>query len=197
MSDLYISPWMQALLLPKRWDICGIEVKPLSIWHLFILEQLKNPYVCGGIPDKDAISTLILYTERDFKEGTRIFKNHVYREKVLKQIYKRIKPIEWESLHNACLDFVKACTRVPDHKYPEDSKSKSLAAPYQFHLIGVLCPMMNLSLDATWNLPYAEAKCYYDAAAERGGDDTLCNLKSQIGVDKYIEDEMRAKEKNK
>ena len=187
MLDGYVSPWWQAVLLPSRWDLCGIEIGVMSVWHLFALEQLDNAYVCGGLGDRDAAASLILICQRDFEDGRALYLRPRVRARALASIHRDIKPLKIEDLRAACSDYVTACLRVPEHLRPTDGSGKSLKAPYQWHLILCLCERYGMTKYQAWNHPYAEARCLYDAWQESKGDESLAGASVQRHTDEALE----------
>lgn len=50
-----------ASFVPVNESICGIEVAPLTVAHLGILQSIGSPFVCGGMPEpQDAIRLLCI-----------------------------------------------------------------------------------------------------------------------------------------
>lgn len=183
-ADGYVSPWWQAMLLPDRWDLCGIEVRAMSVWHTFALENLGNAYIYGGVCDKDAASSLIMFCQRDWMEGRALFLRPVYRARALRGIYKTVSRMTFPNLDAAIRVYVQACNRTPDHKHPEDGSGKSGAAPYQWHVVSVLCSRYGMSEAQAWNCPYARARCLYDTFQETRGDDSLADDRLQRSIDR-------------
>lgn len=186
-DDGYVNPWWQAALLPDRWDICGIEVRAMSVWHLYALENLNNAYVCGGVHDRDAAASLLLICQRDYAGGRDLYLRPFARARALAKIHKVIKPLKWDELDATCIDYCLTCTRVPEHLRKLDGTEKSLKAPYQRHIILCLCSRYNMSKDQAWNHPYSEARCIYDVYQESRGDESLASERTQQHTDEVLE----------
>ena len=199
MSSDYISPWWQAILLPDRWDVCGIAVHALSNWHLYALENLRNAYVCGGIHDRDSAASLLLICQREMRRrpwhilpgGRDLYLRPYARARALARIHKVVKPIPWDDLDNACSDYVRSCLRVPRHKTASASSAgasiRLLAAPYLRHIVLCLCDHYNMTRDQAWNHPYSESRCMYDTYREiEKGDDTLFREDQMERKEEYI-----------
>ena len=182
-NDLYVSPWWQSSCIPNKWDVAGVEVFSLSLWHLFALEQIGNAYVCGGIPDRDSAASLLLFAETDMAGGRRLLLEPYRRARKMRRMYRRLRHSAWADLHLACEDFVKSCLRSPDH-WEDDKKGGTLSAPYQFHMVRCLCAEYGMPLADAWNMPYAMARCYFDAWQESQGDKTLVSSKAQSLIDR-------------
>lgn len=181
--DLYVSPWWQSQCIPSRWDVAGVEVFSISLWHLFALEQIGNAYVCGGIPDRDTASSMLLFCKTDMNGGRRLMLDPKYRYRETRQMYRSLRDVTWEELHAACDDYVKSCLRAPDHFDDPKSKPAKLAAPYQYHIVRCLCREYGMALVEAWNTTYALARCYYDAWQESQGDKTLATPIAQQMID--------------
>lgn len=193
MSDGYITPWWQAALLPDRWDICGVEVRAMSVWHLYALENLNNVYVCGGIHDRDAAASLLLICGRDMGQTRSLYLRPHARAKTLAAIHKTVKPIPWDELDAACTDYCLTCMRVPEHLRPVDCSGKPLKAPYQWHIVLCLCDQYNMTIDQAWNLPYAKARCTFDVYQESRGDESLASETIQRHTDEALERKFKEK----
>ena len=184
MSDGYVSPWWQAMLLPDRWDLCGIELHAMSVWHTFALENLNNAYICDDIYDKDAAASLILFCQRDWNAGRDLFLRPVYRAHALRKIFKTVSRLPWKDLDVCIQEYVQACNRTPDHKHKKDGNSKTAAAPYQWHVVAILCSRYGMTVDQAWNYPNARARCMFDTYQETRGDDSLADNRLQRSIDR-------------
>jgi hypothetical protein len=188
MPEPYVSPWDQALLLPERWRICGISCNALSLWHSRVLELIGNHYVCGGVPTIDSAASLLLFAQRNFRDGREIFLLPSVRARALRAMAEELATRQWETLDAACRDYVSTCQRIPDHKYPEDAGHRTLAAPHQFVAVYVLMSRCRLTWAEAWDTPFAVARCILDAAGEYDrGDDTLADPRLQRNIDEWVE----------
>ena len=60
-----------ASFIPVNESICGVEVSPLTVEHLAILQGIGSPFVCGGIPQPaDAVSLLCVISPMAGKPKT-------------------------------------------------------------------------------------------------------------------------------
>jgi len=177
MREDWISPWWQAALLPYKWDVCGVAVPSLSVWHTFALENIGNRYLCGGPCDRDDAAGLLMFAQHDMAGGRRLMQPNAinYRKRQASRIYKRLKKAEWSEVHAACLEYVETCTRAVSRWNKQDQTSKPAGVPYQWHLVKCMCfgNVNEKSLADAWNMPYPVARCIYDAYAESKGDDSL------------------------
>lgn len=190
MSGEWVSPWWQAMLLPDKWNVCGIEIRALSNWHRFALDNLQNPYVNGGVHDRDAAASLLLICARNMKEGRELYLRPSVKSKNLAKIHKVIKPLKWDELDNACMDYIKSCLRVPMHgeitAMPGGKSYRLLASPPEFPVILCLCDHYQMTLEQAWNYPYVISRCLYDVYREaEKNEDTLFNEAKQQRTETY------------
>jgi len=176
MRNDWISPWWQAACLPDQWDVCGISVPSLTVWHTFALEQIGNPYLCGGPIDKDAATSLLLFASLDMAGGRMLFLSDRFRKKRTARIIRILKRIPIDSVHAACSEYVETCTRGISRW--QKGGGKACAAPYQWHIVA------RLGSEA-WDQSYAQARCMCDAMAEQAGDDSIMSPAAQEMEDNW------------
>jgi len=181
MASEWVSLWWQASLLPKVWDVCGIRIPSLTVWHTFALENVGNPYLCGGDCDMDAVASLVLVCQSDREGFERMAMRPRLLAKTQRRIFAKIKCYTTEKANAAAREYVDVCTRAADRA--ERQGGKGSAAPYQFHLVRCLTRDYGMTLDEAWSTPYAVARCYFDAASEAEGDTSLVSQKAQAFLD--------------
>ena len=189
---MYVSPWLQALLLPRKWDVCGVIVPPLSLWHVHILSACKNPYIVGGYPDKDSATELLIYASQDVENGRRLYLDSGYRRKVAKRIVKRLKRLSEEEVRLAVCEYVQECMRVPAHKIPVpkpgEVKPKGVKAPIPWILAEYVSGGNPDKVEKAFNTPYSMACCLFDAGRNvRGDDDSVIGEDDEERIDKKLE----------
>ncbi|HAX91572.1 MAG TPA: hypothetical protein DCY07_05100 [Rhodospirillaceae bacterium] len=190
---MYISPWFQASMLPDRWNVAGVSCPSLSVWHVFALTSLGNPYFCDSSRlDRNAAASLLLYATRTHAEGKMLNLRPNYRIKALRAMHKALERREWLDVHAAVSDYVANCTRAPGHKKPvSDGKgkgeSRSAAAPFGWVLVDFLASGNPDRIEAAWNTPYAVACCLFDAHRDiLGQDSTLETVEESERFDAYL-----------
>ena len=169
----WVSPWWQAVCLPKRWDVCGVSVPSLSVWHTFMLEQVGNGYLCGTGCTLDDAASLLMVAGRDKAGGLCLMHIDLYRQRNQRRIARKLRRLDPEELHAACLEYVTTCTRSPRRWSKEGAKANAAAVPYQLHLVRALCRDYGYTIDNAWNETYGYARTLFDASAEARGDDTI------------------------
>ena len=114
MKADWISPWWQAALLPDEWDVCGVIVPSLSVWHTFALENIGNQYLCGGACDKDDAASLLMFASLDMQDGRQLLMPHrqFLRRRHLKKMWRRLRKKKWDNIDAACDEYVKSCMRT-------------------------------------------------------------------------------------
>jgi hypothetical protein len=187
MRDGWVSPWWQAECLPDRWDVCGVVVPSLSVWHVFHLDQIGNPYLCGGAPDYDAAAGLLLVASHGRNDGRRIMLDEAFRAKAMRAVYRPLRRVKADDVVRQCSDYVETCTSVVDRFEKAGGGGRPAVVPVAFHLVRRLCRDYGLTIDQAWAFPYARARCYYDASAEADGDDSLVSVDAQRMADANVE----------
>ena len=185
----WVSPWWQATLIPAQWDVCGVVVPPLSVWHTFALENVGNRYLCGGVPTMDDAASLLLFAARDMAHGQRLMLGDHYRSRAVYRLYRRLRKLEFADVDTACREYVTETMRVPRRWEKTSEGGGRCAVPYQVHLVRVLCHDYGLALNAAWNSGFAWARMHYDAAAEANGDTSIMRPEHEA-----LDDEMYVKQ---
>lgn len=184
MRGDWISPWWQAAVAPSTWDVCGIIVPPLSVWHSYALDTLENPYLYLSDPDnphpesKDAAASLLMVACRTHQEYVPLFYDAKARGKAMRRVYRSIRRIPLDDINAACGEYVRECLRHPHRVPPEHGGSTPAGTPEQWSIVSALCDAGWLIEDA-WNAPYAIGRCIFDASCERNG--TGVNAPHQYG----------------
>ena len=165
MREDWVTPWWQAVNLPKQWDVCGIIAPSLTVWHTFALENIGNCYLRGGRPDQDDAASLLLFARTDMEGGLKLIAKDLHRTRQMHSIYRKLRKADPADLDIACRDYVDTCTRSASRW---ERAGKGCAVPYQFHIVRRLA-LYGLSIAEAWGTPYALARCYHDAASEADG----------------------------
>ena len=109
----WISTWWQAACLPELWDVCGVSVPSLSLWHTFALENIGNRYLCPGKPPtKDDATSLLIFAKQDRAGGLRLLHSADYRALWTRRIVWAIRKAEQHTiaslLAGSRLEFLRA-----------------------------------------------------------------------------------------
>jgi hypothetical protein len=174
----WISPWWQAACLPDWWDVCGVKCPALTVWHTFALEQIGNPYLCGGPVDHDAAAALLLFARHERAGGRKLMLMPHYRARQMRRMFRMLRGIPGDEIHAACSEYVEVCTRGISRW--RKNGSKPAAVPYQWHMVARIG-------DRAWDMPYAYARAVCDALAEQAGDDSIMTLAAQEMEDNWPE----------
>ena len=183
MQAGWISPWWQAACIPDRWEVCGVSVPALSVWHTFALENIGNPYLCGGPVDMNSVAALLLFAQNDRQGGRRLLLHEHYRLRQMRRMNRALRRVSLERAHVACQEYTEICLRGISrwHKGSE----KPCAVPYQWHMVYRISQGDPARIEAAWNMPYAVARCLCDAAAEQNGDDSIMSTRAQEMEDNW------------
>jgi len=181
----WVSPWWQAACLPKRWDVCGVSVPSLSVWHTFALENLGNGYLCGGRGDMDDAACLLLIASGDMAEGRKLVdvSRPLYRQRQQHSMFRRLSKLEPADVAAACGEYAETCMREARRWKKKDGGGVVAGAPYQFHVVHALCAGYQMGLDDAWNTSYAYARMLYDARAEANGNASIATIAAEALAD--------------
>ena len=198
MPEKLVSAWWQAALLPDSWDVCGVSVSSLTLWHRFALDNIGNHYF-GGYCTLDDVASLLIFAQHDYRGGRKLMLNARYRLKQMGRMHKRIASIPFQTLHQACLDYIRSCSftmrRWQSHR-PELNPEIDVASGEEFIIHNRLCRDYRMTPEEAWNTPYALARAYYDAGAINRGDDTLMKpWEQKLDDDMFAEQQKAAMEK--
>lgn len=171
---------MQAALLPRLWEVCGVRCASLTLWHSFILGEIGNPFACGGRPaDRNAATELLLICSHDHAGAVRLFTDAPYRKRATRAVVRAIRRLSWTEIDAAVSDYMTACSRCPAHKVIESKGDgarppRMTAAPVEWALVDAIGGGNPDALEAAWDTPYAVARCLFDARRDiRAEIDTL------------------------
>ena len=187
MLNDWVSPWWQAVCLPESWDVCGVSVPSLSLWHTFALENIGNRYLRGGACDKNDVASLLLFASRDMRGGRRLMLDSRYRDKRLAKMSGLLKGADCVDLNTACVDYVETCMRSPRRWEKKDGAGRPSAVPYQVHIVRALCADYGTPICEAWNTAYAYARMLYDASAEANGDRSIMTPSAEALDDEMFE----------
>lgn len=200
---IYISPWVQAALLPDRWMVAGVSCSALSVWHMFILSQLGNAYVCDDPArmDKNAAEELLLYASRSHADGVNLYSMPFYRARAKRAVFKVLRGQEWQAVNEACQCYVDSCRRSPAHKEPvttgKEKASRSCSAPLGWILADFMAQRVDAiqpglfrsgkpRIEVAWDTPHAVACCLFDAFRNiEGKDDSLASTEEERRWESY------------
>jgi len=198
---LHLSSWLQAAVIADRWRVAGIHCGALSVWHHFALEEIRNPYIyeVADEPDMDKAVELLLICSRDYAAGKKLFTFEDWCIKKRNEIYSALKRKDPLIVHDEVLDYVKCCTRIPAHKgapvailpggIKQAQARKYIVAPQEWVLVDFLGP-------AGWDMPFAVARCIYDAHRNAAGEDNdLESRTDEARTDLWLQNQYEAQRK--
>jgi hypothetical protein len=185
-------------MLPARWDICGVVVPSLTLWHVFALDNIGCHYIDGGPVSKDDAACLLLIAGTDYESGRRLLAVTNTRQRVLAmtRISRRLKRIALSDLHLACLNYVASCTRtIRRWRTNKQQETANNGPSNEFFLVhNQLCRDYHMTPVEAWNTPYALARCYYDAGAIARGDNMLMTPFEQELDDRMFAEHQRERD---
>lgn len=197
---MYASTWLQSLLLPRKWDVCGIITRPLSLWHVYILQKTGNPYLCGGVTTIDAAAEVLIYASCGLKEGRDLYWKPAFRSKQRKKIHAKLKRLKQEQVNPAINEYVSACVFAPEHKekvsdnWQKEIPQKPIPVPASWIYAQHLICQCGKSLEDAFDTPFCEAACLFTAyRATIGEDVNLLSEEDCERLDRKIEEAKKIK----
>ncbi len=164
--------------MPEEWSLCGLSVRPVSLWHSIALEQTGNAFMTGELSSMDDVASLMLFVTRDFADGRRLMTDQARRSDLIEALCKKLKRIEFGEIRQDVEHYIEDCMRGPDewHSTPDP---RPVGAPYQWILVATLCDHYGYSFESAWNESYAVARSAYSAHAEASGHAKVCTEREQ------------------
>lgn len=184
----WISPFWQAALIPDRWDVAGIPLGPLTVWHSFALDNTRNAFMFAAPADRDDACSLLIFCSGDYRHGKRLFFDDAFRNRQMFRMYRRLRDIPWDRLERACREYVHVCTRAASRYTPAGQNPQPERVPAQWHMVRLLSQSDPCRLEPAWNTPFAVARALFDAWAESEKDDSsILSLPAQEMEDNWSE----------
>lgn len=186
MKADWITPWFQAATLPSKWDVCGIVVPSLSVWHVFVLQNIGNRYVCKQDgADRDDAASMLLLAGLDFEGGRKLWHDPDYRAREMAAIHKRLVGLDWLTLHGACEEYARVCTRCASRWQKGGSRPAGVAEAW--HLVSIMSNNDPARIESAWNASYAVGCALFDSVLERAGDTSVMSARAQEMEDNWSE----------
>jgi hypothetical protein len=179
MDSNWISPFWQAFSMPTHSRVCGMRVPPLSVWHVFALEQIGNTYLCGGLLEAGDAAQILLVASRNRRQFLRMFASQKRTARAVARIRRRILRTAWRRGTEAvaqCRAYAEQSMRVPG-RWVKDG-AKPCAVPHTLHVLSAAV-QFGIPIDRAWDMPYAQARCLFDALAEAKGDESIQTAAAQ------------------
>jgi hypothetical protein len=171
MNPDWISPWWQALVLPDRWGVCGMTVPPLSVWHVYALENIGNQFFAdNGNPTIDDVASVMMIASQDMANGKRLLWSEGFKSLVSKRVVRKIRKHTHRHCIEACKEYVEECTRHGRRMKKSDGGTCVPAGtPEPWSIV---CNLLRcgVSFNDAWNMPYAQARAIMDGHDESSGN---------------------------
>ena len=184
----WVSPWWQAACLPKLWDVCGIAVPSLSLWHMFALENIGNRFLVDGIPTMDDATSLLLFAQHNRQGGLHLLHSVGFKEWKERKTIRAIMKQDMADVFTSCASYVDTCIRSAQRWESSGGTSSSASVPYQFHIVHTLCADYGMTVEEAWDTPYAYGRALFDAKAEANGDSSIASPSAEALAAKNIAD---------
>jgi len=172
MRDDWVSPWWQALLLPDEWDVAGVRVPSLSVWHVFALSNVGNAYVCGGSVSPDDALGMLIVASLDYRDGRRLFLRGRFHARIRRRLYRKISKQDQEFVAAACKEYASSCLRH-GHRLSTPGAGGAPAGTPEPWAVYVALRRLGDAEAVAWDTPYAKGRATMDALDERTGGTTM------------------------
>ena len=179
----FVSPFWQALTLPRKFRMFGLRVPPMSVWHVFALEQIGNTYMTGGALDMGDVVQALLVVTQSRRQFMRMFRKPSRVNAKARRIKRAL--IRWAARRKDYTDvdalilfrdYVETSMRTPGRWIKPGAKA--CAAPYALHaLTGAI--KSGVCVGSAWDVAYAQARVMFDVFAEQAGDDSIMTARAQ------------------
>jgi hypothetical protein len=191
MDADWISPFWQAFSQPRTVKVCGLRLPAISVWHQFALDNLGNGYVCGGVIDEGDVQQLLYVVSQTRKQYLSRSNNTKKRKRYLLKIQKVMMRNAYNTKSNVileCKTYAEQSLRVPGRWRKRNAKNCSV--PSSLHMVAAAAKM-GIPVNVAWDMPYSEARCWFDALAEQEGDESIQNSVSQWMDEKMTAEKMK------
>jgi len=157
-----------ALVQPPR--ILGIRLRPLSCWHILMLDLFDSPYMAKGDREwntEDVLTGLLICADpRRANLGTylRFERSRLFRWLLGWRLF-------WTGLERVQAAFIAYLQAYGDSPEMWAGKSdKSSKAHISYNVVVTMLGNLNgVTLDEAWDMPLGEALCYKACIAEGYG----------------------------
>lgn len=163
--------WIKALMAePPR--MFGRRLKPFALIHRLVLRTLESPLVTGQPASPIDIYLFVAVCSRSLAE----LRRDLFR---IARWKRGMRWVLWwnraytESVAAKLRDYIEDFNDTPRHWQAKGGKAgKAFKAPYEFHMVRVLCGHYGYTQAEAWNERCGYARCLYDTFAEAEYEDT-------------------------
>jgi hypothetical protein len=182
--------------------VLGVQLMPLTLWHVFALQVAESPYVQQGEVEKSLFDLCFAVgiCSRTWEEGQAWIKNPDHKE--IAALGKKwgkswntweVGVKESEKFEAYLCEYAQMPKRWTESKAA--AMSEGIKNPWPIVLVQKLSPGCG-ELRA-WDMPLPQAVAYWSAAMELEGDASLLSERDEraIGIKHKIQAEMKATRK--
>jgi len=185
MSPLEL--WTSAIFNAAECVVFGQILRPLSLAHLLCLRALESTVLCGDDEVTES-AVAVVVCSRKYEEIKRdLFGNPENAEKHIMRIAKRILRYNISSECQRLQDYLHAGSLCPEHWEPTDKKAATVRAPWELHVVRVLCLTYHMTFDQAMDAPASFGRALYDVQAEADGSDSLKSDEEYAAEKKLME----------
>ncbi len=171
----WVNPFWQAFTMAPHARVLGVRVSPLSVWHVFALEQLECAFIVGGEATLGDVVQLLFVVSQTRNEFLTCFHDAKKRDRKLTLVRRTMlrNAGKYEDSPNAlevCRVYVSESMRVPGRWIKKGAKP--CAVPHALHVFAAAV-RGGVAYQSAWDMPYMTARCLFDIQAEQRGDESL------------------------
>lgn len=184
-------PEWEAIFDDRRFSVFGLDLPPLSLGGLFLLEQIESPLVTGRDATADDVLLACYLCARPHEEARRALRapdlasqwvewGAAWGERLGADIAARARIIEEECTRFR--DFLSHWIRAPKRWRKPDESPGGTKTPWLVFLVSELRRHYGMSDGEAWAMPCAKAFAYYAAICEGHGDKDLVSEKDAAAI---------------
>jgi hypothetical protein len=170
-------------------EIMGLQLRPLSVWHVWALSAMDSPYIIGGDLTVEAICRALMICTQTRAGFAELINTdaHILLLGDIAGIYLAATPEERADAQQAFAEYIDACTVFPE--FWEDGKTDAvkdrLRCPVEWHIVAALVRMgIVRTEDQAWDYPIARARCWGAVEAERNGNNKYVDQRDRADMEK-------------
>lgn len=163
-----MSEALEECVFNARHVICGVALRPFSIWHCWLLEFVRSPYVGasadGGSASDLALALMICSREASSPMGAGL-------------LDLTVDPAVIEAIHGVGIleasllfqNYLRDFVALP--RCWENGEGRPVKSPLCLYMVAVLMRCGRMTHQESWSVPFGYARHLVLALAEAGGND--------------------------
>lgn len=155
---------------PRR--CLGLDLQPLTLGHLFLLQRFQSPFIQGGdVALGDVLLAAFICAQPHRNSGRDL--DRWWTKHWLRFWVWRSRKLNWAVQADEFDQYLS--DNLPRLEYWKKGDGKPAGSPYCFFLLAMAMARLHLNRDEALDMPVAELICLLASAAEVEGDVQLCS----------------------